>query len=220
MNSTGNSKPVSTNQNGIHKDLDAIVRKHCAHEDRTPIPTFVEDSLDLITQKHRETARSLWLDSFCGTGMSTRLLASAHPDYLIVGVDQSTHRLAAEPQTEGDNFLLVRSDCESLWRLMARQKIKLAHHTLFYPNPWPKAAHLKRRVHGNASFQALLALSDQLELRTNWNIYASEFDYALTLSNWISQRQPITPSQVLTRFEAKYSRSGHTLWQIKAHRQS
>lgn len=220
MNSTGNSKPVSSNQSGIHKDLDAIIRKHGAHEDRTPIPTFVEDSLDLITQKHREAARPLWLDSFCGTGMSTRLLASANPDHLIIGVDQSTHRLTAEPLTEGDNFLLVRSDCESLWRLMARQKIKLAHHTLFYPNPWPKSAHLKRRVHGNTSFQALLALSDQLELRTNWDIYASEFDYALTLSNWVSQRQQITPTQILTRFEAKYSHSGHTLWQIKARRQS
>jgi tRNA (guanine-N7-)-methyltransferase len=141
VNSTGNSKPVSSNQSGIHKDLDAIIRKHGAHEDRTPIPTFVEDSLDLITQKHREAARPLWLDSFCGTGMSTRLLASANPDHLIIGVDQSTHRLTAEPLTEGDNFLLVRSDCESLWRLMARQKIKLAHHTLFYPNPWPKSAH-------------------------------------------------------------------------------
>lgn len=220
MNSTGNSKPVSSNQSGIHKDLDAIIRKHGAHEDRTPIPTFVEDSLDLITQKHREAARPLWLDSFCGTGMSTRLLASSNPDHLIIGVDQSTHRLTAEPLTEGDNFLLVRSDCESLWRLMARQKIKLAHHTLFYPNPWPKSAHLKRRVHGNTSFQALLALSDQLELRTNWDIYASEFDYALTLSNWVSQRQQITPTQILTRFEAKYSHSGHTLWQIKARRQS
>lgn len=220
MNSTGNSKPVSSNQSGIHKDLDAIIRKHGAHEDRTPIPTFVEDSLDLITQKHREAARPLWLDSFCGTGMSTRLLASTNPDHLIIGVDQSTHRLTAEPLTEGDNFLLVRSDCESLWRLMARQKIKLAHHTLFYPNPWPKSAHLKRRVHGNTSFQALLALSDQLELRTNWDIYASEFDYALTLSNWVSQRQQITPTQMLTRFEAKYSHSGHTLWQIKARRQS
>lgn len=220
MNSTGNSKPVSSNQSGIHKDLDAIIRKHGAHEDRTPIPTFVEDSLDLITQKHREAARPLWLDSFCGTGMSTRLLASTNPDHLIIGVDQSTHRLTAEPLTEGDNFLLVRSDCESLWRLMARQKIKLAHHTLFYPNPWPKSAHLKRRVHGNTSFQALLALSDQLELRTNWDIYASEFDHALTLSNWVSQRQQITPTQMLTRFEAKYSHSGHTLWQIKARRQS
>lgn len=212
----GNSKPVSSNQQGVHEHLDALVTKHLNTVDRTPIPDFVKDSFELIAKTLRRTGLPLWLDSFCGTGISTRRLAEQHPDFCVVGVDQSQQRLGAEPPPELYNCLLVRSDCEALWRLMATHKVCAQQHTLFYPNPWPKSSQIKRRVHGHASFQALLEISPNLELRTNWETYAREFAQALTLARRPIELTSFTPQEPITRFEAKYATSQHTLWKVRS----
>ena len=212
----GNSKAVSSNQTGMHENLDTIVTKHLSTSDQTPIPEFVRESFALITKTLHQTGRPLWLDSFCGTGISTRRLAEQNPEFCVVGVDQSQQRLGAEPPSELDNCLLVRSDCEALWRLMAKHNMIAQQHTLFYPNPWPKASQVKRRVHGHASFKALLDISPNLELRTNWEIYAREFSQALTLARRPTELTSFVPEEPMTRFEAKYAASEHTLWRVRS----
>lgn len=198
----------------MHENLDTIVTKHLSTSDLTPIPEFVTESFALITKTLHQTGLPLWLDSFCGTGLSTRRLAEQNPGFCVVGVDQSQQRLGAEAPPELDNCLLVRSDCEALWRLMANRKVLAQQHTLFYPNPWPKASQFKRRVHGHASFKALLQISSNLELRTNWEIYAREFAQALTLAGRPAELTSFLPQEPITRFEAKYAASDHTLWRV------
>lgn len=212
----GNSKPVSSNQSATHENLEAIVTKHLSTSDQTPIPDFVRESFALITNTLHKTGLPLWLDSFCGTGISTRRLAEQNPQFCVIGVDQSQQRLNAEPPPELDNCLLVRSDCEALWRLMATNNLHAKQHTLFYPNPWPKASQFKRRVHGHASFKALLQISPNLELRTNWEIYAREFAQALTLAHRSAELTSFLPQEPITRFEAKYTASEHTLWRVRS----
>lgn len=212
----GNSKPVSSNQQGMHEKLDIIVAKHLNTRDRTPIPAFVQEGFEHIAKKLSQTGLPLWLDSFCGTGVSTRRLAEQNPNYCVVGVDQSQQRLSAEPPPELSNCLLVRSDCEALWRLMAINNLHAEQHTLFYPNPWPKASQLKRRVHGHASFKALLEISANLELRTNWKIYACEFTHALAIAGRSTELTSFLPEAPITRFEAKYAASEHTLWRVRS----
>jgi tRNA G46 methylase TrmB len=97
---------------------------------------------------------------------------------------------------------------------MATNKLHARKHTLFYPNPWPKASQFKRRVHGHASFKALLEISQHLELRTNWEIYAREFSKALTIAGRPTELRPFLPQEPITRFEAKYVASKHTLWRV------
>ncbi len=198
----------------MHENLDDIVTKHLSTSDQTPIPDFVRDSFVIITKTLYQTGLPLWLDSFCGTGISTRKIAEQNPNFCVIGVDQSQQRLSAEPAPELDNCLLVRSDCEALWRLMATSKLHARKHTLFYPNPWPKASQFKRRVHGHASFKALLEISQHLELRTNWEIYAREFSKALTIASRPTELRPFLPQEPITRFEAKYVASKHKLWRV------
>ena len=162
------------------------------------------------------------LDSCCGTGRSSRSLAQDHGAALIIGIDQSGARLARGQRADPlpDNLLLVRAECADFWRLAVDQGWQLARHCLFYPNPWPKAAHLKRRWHGHPVFPALLALGGTLEVRSNWLIYLEEMRSALALAG-----REVTLAALpggnppLTDFERKYRDSGHPLYQLTSNLQ-
>ena len=156
--------------------------------------------------------RPLVFDSFCGTGMSSASLAQRHADCLVIGIDKSAHRLARHQPADADNYLLVQAECGDFWRLAAAAGWALERHYLLYPNPWPKPAQLKRRVHGSADFHDLLALGGTVELRSNWPVYTDEFGRALELAGCEPMVERFEPEQPLTLFERKYRESGHELW--------
>ncbi len=159
----------------------------------------------------------LILDSGCGTGHASKLLATANPDKLIIGVDKSSHRLAKGGLDCNfellENCLLLKMNLVDFWRLAVEHDWKLEKHYLLYPNPWPKAKHLRRRWYAHPVFPQLLKLGGELELRCNWKLYAEEFQAAMNF---------ITPgSCILTEysertgislFEQKYLRQGHQLY--------
>ena len=63
----------------------------------------------------------------------------------------------------------------------------------------------------------LLSVTNHIELRTNWAIYADEFAFALQVSGWTSvlEQMPVDANApALSLFEAKYARSGHALWRV------
>jgi tRNA (guanine-N7-)-methyltransferase len=53
-------------------------------------------------------------------------------------------------------------------------------------------------------------------LRTNWEIYAREFSQALTLARRPTELTSFVPEEPMTRFEAKYAASEHTLWRVRS----
>ena len=60
-------------------------------------------------------------------------------------------------------------------------------------------------------------MTNVIELRTNWSIYAEEFAFALQASGWqalIEQIEIDANIAALSLFEAKYARSGHALWRV------
>ena len=59
----------------------------------------------------------LVLDSFCGTGMSTKRLAEQHGDAAVIGLDKSAHRLTKHADAS-DQYLLLRAECEPFWQLL------------------------------------------------------------------------------------------------------
>lgn len=109
----------------------------------------------------------------------------------------------------------VRARAEDIWSLLAADGVRVARHFLLYPNPWPKAAHLKHRWHGHPVFPTLLSLGGRLELRTNWQTYAEEFRRAAGICGMATQ--PVVSFSVaspLTPFERKYAESGHRLYRL------
>jgi tRNA G46 methylase TrmB len=196
------------------------VDRHRLHSWRQPIAAHSHAAFGQLQPWLRERASMpLVLDSGCGTGASSAALAAAHPDWAVVGVDQSLARLSRHVGMAGDlallaeNAALLRAPLQDIWRLLLADGWRLERHLLWYPNPWPKPEHLGRRWHAHPVFPALLALGGNIELRSNWRIYIDEFAMALNAHGWQSTiaavgafDDPVTP------FERKYRDSGHPLW--------
>ena len=202
--------PVSA-QTDLHPRLEAVVQRHLNSRWRQPIRAHSRQAFDDL-RTTIEAADSLILDSGCGTGVSTARLAQRHPEALVLGIDKSAARLARAPAMPS-NARLVRAELADFWRLLEAAGLRLAHHYLIHPNPWPKPAHLKRRWHAHPVFPTLLALGGHLELRSNFGLYVREFKRSLELAGRhdakvVSFRGE---SPAISSFEAKYLASGHTL---------
>ncbi|MDZ7685535.1 MAG: methyltransferase domain-containing protein [Gammaproteobacteria bacterium] len=174
------SRRVVSNQDGPHERVQKVVRHHLDTEWRRPIASHSREAFDLADRWLRDKdAREVVLDSGCGTGESTRQLAAQFPDAAVIGVDRSAHRLGKLVGNVPSDGLCLRAEVGDFWRLAVLAQWQVTHHFILYPNPYPKAAQLRKRWHGSPAFPALLAVGGRLEVRTNWRIYAHEFVMAL-----------------------------------------
>ena len=214
------SREITDAQQGIHKNLEKVVRKHCENAFRKPVAKHTQDAFDSIAERVEKELlkdKPLLFDSFCGTAMSTRIIARNNPDALVVGIDRSEVRLKKSGDEDlPDNAILLQAECADFWLLANNAGWKLQKHFIMYPNPYPKSKHLKRRCHGHPSYPTLLALGGEIELRTNWKVYADEFSEALgytKLPNAVSSGvMKLEADSPLTLFEKKYQNAGHELY--------
>lgn len=216
------ARSVHSNQTDLHPRLTEVVQRHLCSHFRRPIARHNQRAFASVAERVAAHQGTLILDSFCGVGASTALLATHHPEALVIGIDQSAHRLARQPHhlpatshEPPPNCVLVRAEVEDFWRLAVNAGWRPVAHYLLYPNPWPKASHLQRRVHGSAVLPALLALGGRIELRSNWLLYLQEFATAVALAGWQSDLRHLPPGPAWTPFERKYRAAGQPLWQLQ-----
>ncbi len=121
------AKTIASPQADIHKNLKSIVTKHLNTEFKKPIAAYSQMAFDSFHLRWLELGNpKIILDSACGTGESTRFLADQHPQYLVVGLDQSAKRLLNDDNKKlADNGLLLRCDCTDFWRLAEKAQIRL-----------------------------------------------------------------------------------------------
>ena len=211
---------ISSKQCGVHPKLEHTVHKHL----QTPWQGSFHKPTVEVWSRLRDTGifsggRAIILDSGCGTGVSTQHLAETYSRCVVLGVDRSQVRLAKSGVHEGllvnNNCVLVRAELTTFWRLMLRDGYTLNHHFLFYPNPYPKPGHLKRRWHAHPVFPQLLALGGEIEMRCNWEIYAQEFAQAVNLacSTDVKVRQ-LQLESGSSPFEIKYRARGQALYAV------
>lgn len=193
------ARSVTTNQDGLYKNLESIVRKYANTNYLRPIANHTQDAFNeaqVFIDKFYGSAgisklpKAVILDSGCGTGESTLHLAQKFKDIPVIGIDKSAMRIDKANQESSPsmqiskpenirNAFWVRAELQDFWRL-ALEKVKskdwtIPQHTIYYPNPWPKQSEATRRFHLHPIFPTILALSHATELRTNWEIYAREF---------------------------------------------
>jgi tRNA (guanine-N7-)-methyltransferase len=215
---------ICSNQDDIHEKLDQIVHKHMMSDYQLFISqrqnTIFEQAMGLIATK---TYTGLIMDSGCGTGTSTRLLAQKFPQHFVIGVDKSSHRLSKHPgitnhkaiHLVADNAMLIQADLITFWYLAAQSGLTFDHHCIYYPNPWPKAKHLKRRFHGHPVFPYLVKICPVLTIRSNWLIYLKEMQHALQICNIPATILTITPTkQPISLFEKKYFQANEPVFEL------
>lgn len=219
---TGDSKVIVTNQPGLHEKLTEIVAKHIEHPSQKPIQAHTQQAFDEINAIVQAFDGDIILDSCCGVGQSTRLLAKSNPNALVIGVDKSAHRINRNVdevcldngQGIVENYHLVRADLNDFYRLVVAANWPVTQHFILYPNPWPKAKHIQRRWHGSAVFPQIIAVGDEIILRSNWQLYLQEFQVAAGIAGFVGSISQVSDKQPLTPFEAKYRASGQTCWQL------
>jgi len=158
-----------------------------------------------------------------GFGMGHALLAAAqrHPEWNCIGVE--VYRpgigalLNAVADAELENVRIVEGDARNVLANMIAEGT-LTRVMVFFPDPWPKSKHHKRRLI-NAEFAALVASrlipGGELHVATDWEHYASSMQAVLGAQPGLESLSP--PGQFAhrneerptTRFEARGVRLGH-----------
>lgn len=214
--SFGDSKAIVTNQSGVHEKLADLVRKHLAIPSQKPYQLHTEQAFAEINAIVQNFDGEVILDSCCGVGQSTRILAERNPQALVIGVDKSLSRIErnVEERWQGGNYHLIRADLNDFYRLIRAANWTVSKHYVLYPNPWPKSKHIQRRWHGSAVFPDMLAIGQQLILRSNWRLYLEEFQQAASIIGHQGHISLVTDAEPLTPFEAKYQASEQQCWQL------
>jgi len=152
------------------------------------------------------------LDNGCGTGLSSLWLAVQNPDSVVFGIDRTAKFINKKRYK---NLIFAQVEISQLWRILWEKKIAVSKAYLLYPNPWPKSKHLTRRWHAHPAFKYLIYITNSLELRTNWEIYALEAQASLEfMTDNRTTLSKFKPNYSITLHEEKYMNSGHDLFKL------
>lgn len=216
--SLGHSKPVTTNQQGIHERLDEIVLRHLNHSFRKPYADHTRQAFIEAESWLASRTGPLILDSCCGIGESSRVIAQRYPESSVIAIDRSFHRLQKHQHcfnSLASNVLFVRADLVDFWRLAVEAGWCVDQHYILYPNPYPKASQVQRRWHASPVFKSIVELGGTLTVRSNWQLYIDEFVQALSLAGKETSVEPYPAQIPMSAFERKYWASGQKTWQCQ-----
>jgi len=121
------------------------------------IPTDWAAPLDLSSAFGRAPQR-LEVDLGCGKGRFLLARAAAHPETSFLGLDRQTRRLAkverkAQRAQLANIRLLYAEAAYVVTHLLPRSSV--AAYYIFFPDPWPKRRHHRRRLFDAAFLDAL-----------------------------------------------------------------
>lgn len=159
-----------------------------------------------------------------GMGHSTAAIAQASPDLDFLGI---------EVHPPGVGALLQRIEALALAnvRIVQHDAVEVLEHMLapgslagamvFFPDPWPKKRHHKRRLI-QPPFVSLLASrlagGATLHLATDWEPYAQQMLQVLSaepeLQNTAAGFAPRPAYRPFTKFESRGTALGHGTWDL------
>lgn len=198
-------------------------------------------ALDALTEQYRWDGSKLDqrpLGVEIGFGMGLELLAWAEqrPDWLLLGVELYQpgigSMLSRLQKLQLDNVRLVDQPAQLLLQRLPAQRIDEVR--IFFPDPWPKKRHFKRRLIQPEFLQQLhdtVRPGGLVHLATDWAEYAEWMtehfaahpgfeliaDHIRDQADPEDQREP-APERGLTKFEARGERLGHAIRDLQYRR--
>lgn len=161
-----------------------------------------------------------------GMGASLLKMAQDNPDYNYLGIE--VHRaglgaLAIAAAEAGlSNLRIMDQDAVEVLKTQISDQ-SLAGVQIFFPDPWPKKKHHKRRliqpefIH---LIQQKLKSGGFLHCATDWQDYAEQMLAVLSAESGLKNQQPeggFSPRPAhrpLTKFELRGERLGHGVWDL------
>jgi tRNA (guanine-N7-)-methyltransferase len=159
----------------------------------------------------------LVLEIGSGMGETTAAIAQARPDadFIAVevhgpGVGSLLNRIES---LQLHNLRVIRHDAmEVLEKLIADRSLAAIH--LFFPDPWPKKRHHKRRL-VQPEFAALAARkltpAGVLHAATDWPEYAEHMSAVFSHETFLEAAHCGFVQRPATKFEARGKRLGHAI---------
>jgi tRNA (guanine-N7-)-methyltransferase len=159
-----------------------------------------------------------------GMGDATATIAGAMPGTDFLGVEVHTPGVGALLKRIGElgltNLRLVQHDAVDVLEQMVRPD-SLAGVHVFFPDPWHKLKHNKRRLIQPAFVRLLasrLAPGGYLHCATDWQPYAEQMLQVLSaepaLANTANGYAPKPDHRPLTKFENRGLKLGHGVWDL------
>jgi tRNA (guanine-N7-)-methyltransferase len=183
---------------------------------------FSPAPLDAHALYGRDAPRTLEIGF--GNGENLAALAQAHPERDFLGVEVHRPGIGRLLRVlESQQLTNVRVICNDAVEVLAQQIAPqwLQEILIFFPDPWPKKRHHKRRLVRGAFAQLLaerLTAGGVLRIATDWQPYALEM---LTTLAGVAQLQNLAPDGAFvtrpgerqpTRFERRGAQLGHEVW--------
>ncbi|MEA3277894.1 MAG: tRNA (guanosine(46)-N7)-methyltransferase TrmB [Pseudomonadota bacterium] len=166
--------------------------------------------------------RPVYLEVGFGNGETLAELAARHPERNFLGIEvhgPGVGHLLLEIEKRGlDNVRILRHDAVDVLEQGLRPA-SLAGVYLFFPDPWPKKKHHKRRIL-NPAFVRLLARAIRpgglFHAATDWEPYADQMLEVLDRADGLFANaagpgsfSPRPKDRPLTKFEQRGQRLGH-----------
>jgi tRNA (guanine-N7-)-methyltransferase len=163
-----------------------------------------------------------------GMGETTAAIAAARPDVNFLGVEVFVAGIGALARRVADlglsNVRIVQHDAVEVVRdLLAPDSLAGVH--IYFPDPWPKARHHKRRLVAQPFIGRLasrIAPGGYLHCATDWRDYAEQMLAVLSaeaqLRNLHEGYAPAAANPLAarptTKFHARGERLGHGVWDL------
>ena len=192
---------------------------------------LADEIIDVDTWFNRQGHRTI-VEIGSGTGTSTAAMAPLEADTNIIAVElykPGLAKLMGQVVRGGlDNIRMVRGDgVEVMVRMFEPESLDGIR--VFFPDPWPKARHNKRRIIQSGTlnlFASRLKKGGVLHVATDHADYAEwinelvEVEPSLEYKGWPWDECPqLTNRQVITKFEGKGLDKDHViteyLWEKK-----
>ena len=159
-----------------------------------------------------------------GMGATTAHIAKAMPDKDFIGVEVHTPGVGSLLKQIGEegltNLRLIQHDAVEVLNNMIPDA-SLAGVHVFFPDPWHKARHNKRRLLQTPFVKLLaekLAPGGYLHCATDWEDYAIQMLDVLgsepLLQNTVEGYAPQPAYRPLTKFENRGIKLGHGVWDL------